>query len=127
MTHTGPTGTATASPVVTGTATIAIVALTLLWLAIATAIAIAAARRLRAAQQVLDGARANSRLLEAMPARPMLVHPDLKVEVDSRLETAAEEIKSRDEFGYVVVNDRLERATGELVEIVRTALKSAGG
>jgi signal transduction histidine kinase/PAS domain-containing protein len=70
---------------VSGTATIAIVALALLWLGIATAIAIAAARRMQATQQVLEGARANSRLLNAMPARPMLVHPDLSVEVDSRL------------------------------------------
>jgi guanylate kinase len=43
-------------------------------------------------------------------------------EVDERLRTAERELEARPEFGYVVVNDRLEDATGELVEIVRSEL-----
>ena len=52
---------------------IAVTALALLWLGVAAAMAILAARRFRLAQQVLDAARANARLLELMPARPLLV------------------------------------------------------
>src|SRR4051794_5191518 len=59
--------------------------LALLWLGIAAAIAIIAARRFRLAQQVLDAAKANSRLLELMPARPLVVRPDQRIEVDEQL------------------------------------------
>jgi signal transduction histidine kinase len=64
---------------------LAIVALALLWLGIAAAIAVAAARRYRLAQQVLDVAQANARLLELMPARPLVVRPDKRIEADSQL------------------------------------------
>jgi signal transduction histidine kinase len=64
---------------------IAVVALALLWLFIALAMAIIAARRFRLAQQVLDAARSNARLLEVMPARPLLVRPDGQIEVDVQL------------------------------------------
>ena len=47
---------------------------------------------------------------------------DSPKEVDERLRTAERELEARPEFGYVVVNDRLEDATGELVEIVRGEL-----
>jgi signal transduction histidine kinase len=60
----------------------AVVALAILWLGIAAAVAIAAARRLRLAEQVLDGARANAELLNRAPARPMLVRSDGRIEVD---------------------------------------------
>ena len=63
----------------------AIAGLALLWLGIAAAIALLAARRLRLAQQVLGAAKANARLLEVVPARPLLVRPDLTVEADERL------------------------------------------
>ena len=66
-------------------ASIAIVALALLWLAIAAFMAIIAARRFRLAEQVLDAARANARLIELMPARPLLVRPDRRVEADQQL------------------------------------------
>ena len=56
-----------------------IVGLALLWLGIAAWIALAGARRLRLAQQVLDAARANARMLELAPARPLLVRPDQHV------------------------------------------------
>jgi signal transduction histidine kinase len=64
---------------------LAIVALALLWLGIAAAIAVAAARRYRLAQQVLDVAQANARLLELMPARPLVVQPDKRIEADRQL------------------------------------------
>jgi signal transduction histidine kinase/PAS domain-containing protein len=64
---------------------IAAAALALLWLFIAVAISIIAARRLRLAEQVLDAARANARLLELMPARPLLVRADRRIEADAQL------------------------------------------
>jgi signal transduction histidine kinase/PAS domain-containing protein len=66
-------------------AILAIAALALLWLALAVAIAIVAARRFRLAQQVLDSARANARLLELMPARPLAVWADGRIEADEQL------------------------------------------
>ena len=68
-----------------GATSFAIAALALLWLALAAALAIAAARRFRLAQQVIDAARTNARLLEVMPARPLLVRADDSIEVDEQL------------------------------------------
>jgi len=68
-----------------GAALIAIVALALLWLVIAVVMAVLAARRFRLAQEVLDAARANARLLELMPARPLLVRSDQRIEIDEQL------------------------------------------
>jgi signal transduction histidine kinase/PAS domain-containing protein len=62
-----------------------IVALALLWLAVAVAIAVIAARRFRLAETVLGVARSNAALLEATPARPLLVRPDQKIEADPQL------------------------------------------
>jgi len=59
--------------------------LALLWLAVGFVIAIIAARRLRLAQQVLDAARANARLLALAPARPLLVRIDGRIETDGQL------------------------------------------
>ena len=39
--------------------------------------------------------------------------------IDSRLRVAAEELEAQGEFRHTVVNDRVERAAGELAEIVR--------
>lgn len=61
------------------------VALALLWLGLAAAMALMAARRYRLAEGVLEAARANSRLLELMPSRPLVVWPDGRVEIDPRL------------------------------------------
>jgi signal transduction histidine kinase len=63
----------------------AVVALALLWLFIAVAMAVIAARRFRLAQQVIEAAQGNARLLETMPARPLLVHPDQRIEADEQL------------------------------------------
>jgi signal transduction histidine kinase len=68
-----------------GETVLAIGALAILWLVIAAAIAAVAAQRFRLAQQVLASAQANARLLDIMPARPLLVRPDRSIEVDSQL------------------------------------------
>jgi guanylate kinase len=44
-------------------------------------------------------------------------------QVDKRLRTAEQELEAQPEFGHVVVNDRLEQATDELVAIVQQSLK----
>src|SRR5260221_1347711 len=51
---------------------LAVGALALLWLALAAVIAVIAARRYRLAPNVLDTARAHSRLLELIPSRPLV-------------------------------------------------------
>jgi len=63
----------------------AIVTLALLWLGIAIGLSILAARRLRRAQDVLSAARSNAALLELTPARPLLVRPDQRIEIDAQL------------------------------------------
>jgi guanylate kinase len=47
---------------------------------------------------------------------------DAAEEVGERMRTAARELEAQPEFAHVIVNDRLEDATEELVEIVRHAL-----
>jgi signal transduction histidine kinase/PAS domain-containing protein len=64
---------------------LAIAALALLWLVIAIAIAILAARRFRVAEQLIEAAQANARLLQLMPARPLLVRSDQTIEADQQL------------------------------------------
>jgi guanylate kinase len=44
---------------------------------------------------------------------------DRPEEIERRLAVAEEELAARREFGHVVVNDELDRATDELVELVR--------
>jgi guanylate kinase len=48
---------------------------------------------------------------------------DTPEQVDERLRTAERELEAQREFEHVVVNDRLEKATDELVEIVARALR----
>jgi guanylate kinase len=59
---------------------------------------------------------------EALRARLVGRGTDTAEQVDERLRTAERELEAQPEFGHVVVNDRLEDATGELAEIVREAL-----
>jgi guanylate kinase len=61
---------------------------------------------------------------EALRARLIGRGTDTPQQVDARLRTADQELQSQDEFPHVVVNDRLEQATEELVAIVRAALSS---
>ena len=63
----------------------AIIVIAALWVAIAAALAVLAARRLRRAQAVLGAARTMRSLLEAAPARAMLVQSDGRIEADAKL------------------------------------------
>jgi signal transduction histidine kinase len=63
----------------------AVPAIALLWLCIGAATAFVAARRLARAQQVLGAARSNATLLELMPARPLVVRSDGRIEADAQL------------------------------------------
>ncbi|MEO6582527.1 MAG: PAS-domain containing protein [Sphingomicrobium sp.] len=67
-----------------GTSLIAI-AFAALWIVIAVAVSIAAARRLRNANAVVASARSMASMIEVVPARPLLVHPDGRIEIDQRL------------------------------------------
>jgi guanylate kinase len=60
---------------------------------------------------------------EALRARLVGRGTDAPEQVDDRLRTAERELEAQPEFGHVVVNDRLEQATDELVAIVQHALK----
>jgi guanylate kinase len=60
--------------------------------------------------------------LEGLRARLVGRGTDTPKQVQERLRTAERELQARREFSHVVVNDRLEDATAELVAIVRGAL-----
>jgi len=56
-----------------------------LWLAIAAALLVIAARRMRDANALVGSARSLASLLEAAPARPLLVRADGSIDADARL------------------------------------------
>jgi guanylate kinase len=58
----------------------------------------------------------------ALRARLVGRGTDSPEQVDQRLRTAERELEAQPEFAHVVVNDRLEQATDELVSIVRGAM-----
>ncbi len=60
--------------------------------------------------------------LEALRTRLVGRGTDTPQQVAERMRTAANELEAKREFGHVVVNDRLEDATNELVAIVQSAL-----
>jgi guanylate kinase len=60
--------------------------------------------------------------LDALRARLVGRGTDDPEQIEQRLATAEAELEARPEFGYVVVNDRLEDATDQLVAIVTDAL-----
>jgi guanylate kinase len=64
---------------------------------------------------------------DALRARLVGRGTDSSQQVDERLHTAERELEAQPEFAHVVVNDRLERATDELVRIVRAAMGSTPG
>ena len=68
-----------------GLATVIII-LAAAWVAIAAALMILASRRISRANALLGGARSVASLLRSVPARPLIVHPDLSVESDSLLQ-----------------------------------------
>src|ERR1700754_1941604 len=59
---------------------------------------------------------------DALRARLVGRGTDSPEQVDERLRTAERELEAQPEFAHVVVNDRLEQATGELEGIVRQRL-----
>jgi guanylate kinase len=59
---------------------------------------------------------------EALRVRLVGRGTDAPEQMDERMRTASRELEAQREFGHVVVNDRLEQATDELVTIVRGAL-----
>jgi guanylate kinase len=59
---------------------------------------------------------------EALRARLVGRGTDSAEQVEARMRTAQRELEAQPEFAHVVVNDRLEEATGELERIVRSAL-----
>src|SRR5260221_11274519 len=103
---------------------LAVGALALLWLALAAAIAVIAARRYRLAQSVLDAARANARLLELMPSRPLVVRSDGRIEADGRLgrelglEAEPAVLSDLTKDGSGIVAEDLE-ALGAMIEAAR--------
>jgi guanylate kinase len=61
--------------------------------------------------------------LDALRTRLVGRGTDDEQQVAARLQVAEEELAAKDEFGHVVVNDRLDDAVEELVAIVRSALE----
>ena len=61
---------------------------------------------------------------EALRARLVGRGTDAAEHIDERLRTAQRELEAQPEFSHVVVNDRLEEATEELVGIVAGALSA---
>jgi len=82
----------------------AIIVIAALWVVLAAALAILAARRMRRAQGVLGAARTMRSLLDAAPARALLVHGDGRIETDARLVR---------ELGLVATPQRLDELAGD--------------
>jgi guanylate kinase len=61
---------------------------------------------------------------EALRARLIGRGTDDAEQVEARLRTAEQELEAQNEFGHVVVNDRLEDSVDELTRIVTDALHS---
>ena len=59
---------------------------------------------------------------EALQARLIGRGTDSPEQVEARMRTAERELEAQPEFAHVVVNDRLEQATEELIGIVRQAI-----
>jgi guanylate kinase len=57
---------------------------------------------------------------EALRARLVGRGSDNPEQIERRLAVAREELEARDEFKHVIVNDRLEDAVEELIELVAT-------
>jgi signal transduction histidine kinase len=75
-----------------------------LWVGLGAALAVLAAKRLRRAQAVIGAARTMRSLLDAAPARAMLVHPYSRIEADGQLLR---------ELGFVSAPERLDQLTGD--------------
>ena len=65
--------------------TVVLVTMAAAWLAIALVLTLFAERRIRRANAVIAAARSGSALLAKAPARPLLVYPDRRIELDPQL------------------------------------------
>jgi guanylate kinase len=52
---------------------------------------------------------------------------DSEEQIANRLAVAEGELGAREEFGHVIVNDDVERASGELIDLVRSRMREGGG
>jgi len=59
---------------------------------------------------------------DALRARLIGRGTDTPEQVQTRMRTAERELEAQPEFSHVIVNDRLEQATAELVNVVRAEL-----
>jgi guanylate kinase len=59
---------------------------------------------------------------EALRARLIGRGTDTPEQVETRMRTAERELEAQPEFAHVIVNDRLEEATGQLAGVVRAEL-----
>ena len=64
--------------------------------------------------------------VDALRARLVGRGTDTPADVEARLATALEELEAEPEFSHVIVNDRLEDATEELVRVVRMRFPTKG-
>ena len=99
-----------------GVATTGVIAavLAVLWILVAAALSFLAARRFRLAEAVLGSARSTAALLDAAPARPLLVRADGAIEIDRRLER---------DLGLSGQSGRLADLAGETNGILRDDLE----
>jgi signal transduction histidine kinase len=81
-----------------------IIVLAAFWLAIAALLMIFASRRIARANALVGGARSVATLLRSVPARPLIVHPDGKVETDSLLQR---------DLGLAAIPATLDELAGE--------------
>jgi guanylate kinase len=63
--------------------------------------------------------------LEALEQRLRGRAEDSGDEITVRLKNAVDEMEARDEFDHVVINDEIDRAVSEMIEILQSARKSA--
>lgn len=100
-----------------------VIVVAILWVGLASAIAVLAARRFRRAQQVIGAARALRDLVDASPARPIIVYPDDRVEVDELaardlgLISRPSRIAELAENGRGIAGEDLDAVSAALVEL----------
>jgi guanylate kinase len=84
------------------------------------------ARQVRSEMPVAVAVFISPPSLDVLRARLLQRGTDSPEQVDERLRTAERELAAQPEFAHVVVNDRLEEATENLVRIVQHALTASG-